>query len=349
MKISAFLLTGNGQSLEKKTKMTVQRRVASILLLCFLGGLISCASSPRENDVLARAVQFKERGKAPADIAGLREKSLPLSDYKIGPEDLLEIEVFQVGEMKTLARVSARGDIRVPLAGRIKASGMTVAGLEADISERLRTYIADPLVSVFIREYRSQRITVIGEIKEPHTYMAAGQKFLLDIISEAGGLTDQASSICYVQRGIGDGEEKEIYLIDLNELLLNGRTELNIPLESGDVVHIPRAGVFFVDGAVESPGYFKIENRTTLTQALSMAKGLKYEASRNRVRVYREKGGGEREVLEADYDSILKGEVPDLEIEDRDIIIVSKNGMKEFIKGLTSTLNLGILSVGKNY
>jgi len=131
--------------------------------------------------------------------------------------------------------------------------------------------------------------------------------------------------------------------------LTNGRTELNIPLESGDVIHIPRAGVFFVDGAVESPGYFKIENRTTLTQALSMAKGLKYEASRNRVRVYREKGGGEREALEADYDSILKGEAPDIEIEDRDIIIVSKNGMKEFIKGLTSTLNLGVLSVGKNY
>lgn len=279
-------------------------------------------------------------------------KTFTVADYKVGPEDLLEIDVFRVPELKTSVRVSATGFIQLPLIGKIDVSGRTVAEVELDISERLKKFITEPAVSIFVREYRSQPISVLGSVKNPNIFYVTGQKYLLDMISLAGGLTQEAGDICIVQRNIGSDSNVstiEKIVIDLNELLVNGQSELNIPLIAGDVIHVPKSGIFFVDGAVKSPGSFQIKGKTTLVQALSMAKGLDYVASPSDIRIFRDNGKPERDVILVDYDAILEGNKPDIEIKDKDIIIVSKSGIKSFFRGLATSLNFGIFSLGKGF
>ena len=278
------------------------------------------------------------------------------ADYKIGPEDLVEINVFQAQELNTVVRVSASGYIKLPLIEKLEVAGLTVGELESLICKKLEKYLTEPVVGVFIKEYRSQQIAVLGSVKNPSVYYATGQRYLLDLLSMAGGLSPDAGDICIVQRGgSGNGsqdksqDKKDIerIVIDLDALLVKGNIDLNIPLFSGDVIHVPQAGIFFVDGAVNGPGSFPLKGKITLTQAVSMARGLAYEALRSNLKIYRDMGKPEREVITADYDSILDRKSPDVEIKDKDVIIVSRSGIKSFIKGVGTTLNFGIFSLGK--
>lgn len=298
-------------------------------------------ASPSETDTLNSEIALKN--------AELRN-TVSLSDYKIGAEDLLEIDVFQVPELKTTERVSAKGYVKLTLIGDVKASGRTVSELETVISEKLAKYVKDPQVSVFVKEYRSQQISVLGAVRDPRLYYVSGQKRLLGMLSMAGGLTPEAGSVCIIQKvsdGSGGKGPGEKMVIDLDALLKNGQTDLNIPVYSGDIIQVPKKGIFFVDGAVRDPGEFPINGKTTLTEAISIAKGFSFEASHSDVKIYRDTGKAERKVITLNYDSILEGKTPDCVLKDKDIVIVSTNGFKSFIKGFGGALNLGGFSLGK--
>lgn len=330
-----------------------------IVLIFFLLLLSSCAS----NDTLAQAVLLQHASPATSEKTELLNAKLinnntvsrqaaSSADYRIGPEDLLEIDVFQVAELKTSARVSAKGYIKLHLVDKIEAAGLTVAELESLIAKRLEQYITEPVVSVFVKEFRSQRISVLGSVKNPLVYYVTGQKYLLDMISLAGGLNAEAGSVCIVQTVTGDSPDKESrerIVIDLNELLIKGRTELNVPVHSGDVIQVPKSGIFFVTGSVKAPGEFPLRGKTTLTQALSMAKGLSYEASNSDIKIYRDTGNTQREVLSVDYDAVLAGKNIDTELLDRDIIIIGNSPVKLFLKGLGGAINLGAIRLGTGF
>ena len=277
-------------------------------------------------------------------------KAYSASDYKVGPDDLLEIDTFQVQELKSTVRVSAQGFIKIPLVDKIKAGGLTVSELESYIAKKLEQYVKEPVVSVFVKEYRSQQISVLGSVKDPRVYYATGQKYLLDALSLAGGLTQDAGSVCIIQRTsgtlAGDNEFIDKIVIDLDELLINGRADLNIPMFSGDIVQVPQSGLFFVDGAVKSPGEFHLKSKTTFTQALSMAKGLDISATRSDVKIFRDNGHQDREIINVDYDSILEGKSPDIPIRENDIIIVSSNGFKRFLNSLSGSIGYGLFHLG---
>ncbi|MBI4687496.1 MAG: polysaccharide biosynthesis/export family protein [Nitrospirae bacterium] len=262
------------------------------------------------------------------------------SDYILGPEDLIEIDVFQVEELKRTVRINSSGFINLPIIGRIDAGGLTISELEAEINKSLTKYLQEPAVTVFIREYRSQRITVIGAVRNPQVFTITNQKSLLDMLSASGGLTENAGDICYVRRG------NQTMVVDLKELLQRGNAELNVLLLNGDVVHVPPGGIIFVDGAVNSPGSFVMQGTVTLTQAISMAKGFQYEADRGQLRIYRDTGKEDREGIDVDYDAILKRETQDIVLKDKDIVIVSKNGVKNFLKGFVDTIR-GFISFGR--
>lgn len=327
-----------------------------IVVIFFLLLLTSCAGT----DDRTQALLLKQAAPAATETDTLNSeliqqmvqtrKSLSSADYKVGPEDLLEIDVFQVPELKTVARVSAKGYIKLHLVDEIKAEGLTVAELESLIATKLEKYLKEPVVSIFVKEYRSQQISVLGAVKNPQVYYVSGQRYLLDILSLAGGLTQEAGSICIVQTtaDASNGNSlREKIVVDLDELLINGRADLNVPVKSGDVIQVPKKGIFFVTGAVGSPGEFQIKSKTTLTEAIGMAKGLRYEASRSDIKIYRDTGKAQREVLTVDYDSVLAGKIPDSELKDKDIIIITENGFKSFIKGIAGTLNFGVFSLGK--
>jgi polysaccharide export outer membrane protein len=326
----------------------IQSAIAIGVLILLL--LTSCAgNSVQLNPALMQ--QAASEAKSDRLNAALTEKNIQIkrpfstSDYKIGPEDLLEITVFQAKELDTVARVSATGYIKLPLIDKIKASGLTTSELESLLIEKLKKYLSDPVASVFIKEYRSQQIIVLGSVKNPGVFNVVGQRCLLDLLSTAGGLNPDAGDICIIQRNSKsqsrDGAKEKNIVIDLDQLLIDGRVDLNIALAPGDVILVPRSGIFFVDGAVQSPGSFPLKGRITLTQAISMARGLSYEAIKSGIKIYRDNGKRERDVISVDYDEILDRKIPDVELKDKDIVIVAASGFKRFINGLTGYFNFG--------
>jgi polysaccharide export outer membrane protein len=274
----------------------------------------------------------------------------PNADYAIGPEDLLEIDVFQVEELKRKVRVSSRGYIGLPLIGQIQTKSLTTSQLEQAITKRLEKYIEDPIVSVYVAEFRSQKIAVIGAVSSPQVYSVSGQRYLLNMLSMAGGLTKEAGNICYVLRPINaekqDLSKSETIVIDLIELLEKGNVALNIAVFNGDVINVPKGGMFFVDGAVNKAGAYQLPSKeNTVIQAIAMASGLKYEAKASDIKIFRDIGEGEREIITVDYDAIKSGEKDDVKIKENDIIIVPESGVKNFLSGFMNTIR-GLVSFG---
>lgn len=270
-------------------------------------------------------------------------------DYRIGPEDLLEIEAYNVEDIKKTVRVNSQGEIALPLVGILDVKGMTTSELERLITEKLDRYVQETVVTVFIKEYRSQRISVIGAVNNPQIYAVTGQRYLIDMLMTAGGLREDAGNICYVIRPAPQDKEDgkaETIVIDLHELLINGNFSLNIPVFAGDVINVPKGGVVFVDGAVRHPGVFTMQGKTSLVQAIAMAQGISPDASTDDVRIFRENGTGERDVITADYDAIRNGKSPDIILAENDIIIVPKSGIKNFFNGFISTLK-GFITFGR--
>ena len=319
----------------------------SIFLLLLL---TSCAGSDtrRETEILKSAAVDTKSEKLNMELTKKStdlNRTFSAADYKIGPEDLLEITIFQAKELDSPVRVSASGYIKLPLIEKIHATGLTLSELESLISEKYRTYLADPVVSVFIKEYRSQQITVLGSVKNAGVFYVSGQRSLLDLLSLAGGLSQDAGDICIIQRNTPsdpqNNQTSDNIVVDLDHLLLKGQVDLNLPMYSGDVILVPKSGILFVDGAVNSPGSFPLKGKMTLTQAITMAKGMSYEAIKSDVKIYRDNGKPERDLITIDYDNILDRKVPDIELKDKDIIIVSSSSIKKFVKSLAGYFNFG--------
>ncbi len=253
-------------------------------------------------------------------------------DYILGPGDLIAIDVFQVDELKGTVRVSSTGFIKLPLTGKIMLGGLTVSEAESEISEKLLRYLQDPIVNVFVKEYRSQNITVLGAIAKPQVYTVTRQNFLLDILSISGGLTKEAGDICYIQR------KGETIVINIRDLLIGGQVRLNIPVFAGDLIHVPAGGVIFVNGSVKSPGSFVLQGTVTLSQAISMAKGFQFNAKQNQIRIYRDSGKETLDIIEVDYNKILTEMNKDIVLKDKDIVIVPKDGVKNFFGGFMNSV-----------
>jgi polysaccharide export outer membrane protein len=271
--------------------------------------------------------------------------SLPES-YLIGHEDLLDIEAYNVEELKKTVRVNSKGEIALPLTGILKVKGLTTSQVEQIITKKLERYIEETVVTVYVKEYKSQRISVIGAVNHPQIFAVTGQRYLIDMLMMAGGLSPDAGNISYVIRPASkDRQDSQTgtIVIDLGELLTKGNLALNIPVYAGDVVNVPKGGIIFVDGAVNLPGAYPLKGRgVSLVQAISMARGLDPVADLDEVRIFRDNGTGEREIIIADYGKMIDGETPDILIAENDVIIVPKDGVKNFFRGFVKTVRGGL-------
>jgi len=201
--------------------MNSTKFLLTLLLSLVLGGGCATSSDPSLPTGQAAAVHTGERteaevisatGQRPAQAYSSTAQVIPVvvtresaaapvdqggrgnSDYRIGPEDLLDIQVFGVSELSRTVRVSSRGFISLPLLGEVKVAGLTSPGLENRLAELLaKDYLQNPQVSVFIKEYTSQRVTVSGAVTKPGVYPLKGRTTLLQAIAIAGGLDDKAS------------------------------------------------------------------------------------------------------------------------------------------------------------
>ena len=343
----------------------------SILFIFLLA--ISCAySPPTQREVLSPQIQIKEI-ESSRQVKWMNEKILssflssnkePYRDYKIGPEDLLEVSVFEEEKLNKTVRVSLQGNISLPLLGILKVKGLTANELEKEISDLLaEKYLQDPHANVFIKEYRNQRISVIGAVEKPGVYDVTGQKTILDMLAMAGGLKtgheSEAGQLLFLIRPPrledeiskemkdSEGQTPKTFVIDLEGLLVKGDLALNLPLTHGDVINIPVSGKIFVGGEVKNPGGFSLRGKKmAVSQAIAMAGGLKPEANGSETKVFRNlEESLERSILSVNVYKIEKGESEDPSLQENDIIIVPKDGVKTFLIGLRDTVK-GLFGVG---
>lgn len=254
-----------------------------------------------------------------------------IREYRIGPKDLLEIKVQEVPELAGLGvRVSEDGSITLPLAGNIALAGMTKDEVEKLIARVLieRNLVKNPQVSVFIKEYQSQVVSLIGAVTKPGIYQLVGRVTLLDIISQAGGFKENAANEIFVLRE-GKSEAAATIRIDLEDLTVNGNPKLNIPLQPGDVINIPADEVIsiFVFGAVRNPGALQVKKsaRINIVQAVAQAGGLTESGKYSGITIKRTLKDGREENLKVNLMDIIRGKKPNIVLLKGDVVFVRES------------------------
>jgi polysaccharide biosynthesis/export protein len=250
-------------------------------------------------------------------------------DYKLGPEDVIDVRVFELDQLNRTLRVSGDGKIELPLVGSIEVSGLTPNKVAGQIADRLRDrYVQNPQVSIFITEFNSQKVSLLGAVATPASYPLSGQRRLLQVLAEAGSLGPEAGNTLYVFRQTDDGRSARL-TVPLNELLLQGDPRWNVLLRAGDVISVPpeQAIAVTVLGAVNSPGVHKLPvgDGATLLKAVALAGGLNERASKKGIQIKRSETDGSETVIKVDLGDVLSGKKPDVVLREGDVVVVRES------------------------
>jgi polysaccharide biosynthesis/export protein len=249
----------------------------------------------------------------PAGISGAE-------DYVLGKEDIVKITVYGHPDLTTVTQVSGDGLINLPLIGVVQVSGLTSSQVSQKVREILADgYIVDPKVSVFIEEYRSKKAIIMGQVSKPGVYSLSGNTTLLELLSKAGGLTQESGDKAIVRRkaaAVAPGKQENIITIDLKRLLEEGDTTSDIVLMDGDSVYVARSEVFYITGEVKKPDAFKFEEGMTVIKAVTMAGGFTDKAAPGRVKIIRKIQGKEKIIEKAEMEEPVRSD---------DIIVVPES------------------------
>ena len=310
-----------------------------------------------------RLVQLVREMKAP-------ELSSSPGDYQIGPEDLLEISVLEASDLNRTVRVSDDGAISLALLGSIQAAGLSTRQLQAVLEDRLRlTYMKDPQVSVFVQEMRSHPVSVFGAVEKPGVYQIRCAKTLVEVLSMAQGLANDAGDTVIVVRHTGDPGDLAIaalldsrstavrdfpseavvpipstasratedtagiegITINLKDLLDSSDPRSNVLVYPGDMVKVARAGIVYVVGQVHKPGGFllKTNENISVLQAIALAEGLTANAKGKEARIFLGGTNGSPKEVPINLDKILAGKAPSPLLKPDDVLFVPNSGGKE--------------------
>lgn len=225
------------------------------------------------------------------------------SDYRLGPGDLLRVNVFGSPELSGEVRVSESGNITYPLIGQVQVAGQSPAQVEALLVGRFIEggYLRQPQVSVLVMEYRSQKVSVLGHVSKPGQYSLQSASRVLDVLAEAGGpVNEEAADIATLMRK--DGSKASIDLT----ALFGGDPAQNHVVGGGDTLYVPRAAQFYVYGEVQRPGMYKLERGMTVSRAISAGGGLTPRGSESRVVIKRKDKNGKEQHYSAKGSDLLQ-------------------------------------------
>jgi polysaccharide biosynthesis/export protein len=226
--------------------------------------------------------------------------------YSVGPDDLLTITVFDEPDLTGKYRVDADGSITFPLIGRVQAAGNTIPVLQERIRSMLATgYIRYPQVRVEIEQYKSQSVYVIGEVRAPGKYTLTGSMSLIEALALAGSPTTAASNELIVvhpkkpgqgsQNALDADGDVERTPVNLKDVQL-GKVGLDIVLQDGDTIYVPKAQIFYINGYVIHPGSYVLDPGMTVLQAISLEGGLSERGSDRGIKIVRMVTGKREEV-----------------------------------------------------
>jgi polysaccharide export outer membrane protein len=239
-------------------------------------------------------------------------------DYLIGPQDVLLIQVFDQADLGGKYSVEVDGTFTFPLIGRVKAGGLTLRAFEGELKAKLADgYFRNPQVTVAIEQYRSQRVFVMGEVRQPGPVALTGGMTLIEALARAGSTTSTSSgevAIVRTTQGTARGPllpdqsaGTEVFRATIRELE-GGRLSQNIELYDGDTIFVPRAETVYVFGQVKTPGGYGIQTDTTILQALSLAGGVTEHGAMNRIKVMRIENGTKKEIKVKLTDAVRPGD-----------------------------------------
>ena len=242
------------------------------------------AAAPSAQPPAAQAAQTPATDSADAPPA---VRSAAPEGYVIGPQDQIRITVFDEPDLTNAYRVDDSGAITFPMVGRIVAGGLTLS----EFQDRLRTqlaagYLRNPQIRIDIDQFKSQSVMVVGEVRTAGKIPMTGPSMtLLEALVAAGSPTAQASNEIIVRhRPTEVGKDGEEIRINRKDLELGKK---DVSLRDGDIINVPTAQRFYMEGFVKNPGYYVLDPGMTIEQAIALAGGLSDRGSDRRLKAKR--------------------------------------------------------------
>jgi polysaccharide biosynthesis/export protein len=271
--------------------------------------------------------------------------------YRIGPGDLLDIRVFNRPQLsRESVRVDGHGKIRMPLIeNEIQAACKTEYELAKEIAILYLKYQRNPQVDIFVKEYNSQPVAVIGAVNQPGRFQLQRQVRLLDLLTFAGGPAERAGrtvqvvhssthSICSTSTTNNEDKTIELVSYQLNATL-RGDENSNPYVLPGDVITLPEAEQIYVVGNVLRPTAIPLKEPITASRAIAMAGGLMPDTKTDKIRIIRqEAGGANKQELYIDLRSIERRRSEDVVLQANDIIDVPTSGGKRLLRSLAGAI-----------
>ncbi len=302
--------------------------------------LKNCVSYAALFVVLALAGTASAQDHAPATLGGTGFGGGGFGSGAAGPigaGDLVEMSVFDTPELSGKLRVSNTGDVILPLVGTLHLQGLKAGDAQNLIRQKLIDggFLKDPQVMVFISEYATQNVSIVGEVHKPGIYPAFGTHRLLDYLSLAEGLTPLAGTAIVITHS-GHPDQPQRVKMTAGAA---PQPENNPEILPGDTIFVERTGIIYVVGDVARPGGFPMDHdgQLTILQAVALAQGTNDTAAKGSARLIRTTPQGRQE-LPINLKKILTAKATDLAMQDNDILFVPSSVAKNTWKGIESAL-----------
>lgn len=282
----------------------------------------------------------------------------------IGPEDTVTIVALNVDEVSRAWRVSSAGELNLPMVGRIAAAGRTVEDVQREIADRLKEFVRDPQVTVFVSEFRSHPITVSGAVEHPGTQQLQGTTTLYSALVQAGGVKDAGPTVTLTRKlefgAIPHSESRNtedgysVLEVPTQDAMRGFGDAADVVLRPYDVITVSqdkRQRMVYITGEVVRPGAIELVTQDTvsLTKAVAMAGGLTHSASPSHAMVRHIGANGvETAMAFIDVKRIMSGKVKDLLLSDGDIVAIPSNQIVGYLQSVSTTaVTAGIWVLGR--
>lgn len=340
-----WMARGVGTTIRATRSSSWRRTRAAATLLPFLIILTGCASAhhpvPIELGEPSDPCANPAEQQKVATLLAQRQR-LPSSEpgYSVAPGDVLGVTVYNYrpggGDFSSDVRVDDRGNVSLPMMDPVHVAGLSVAQTRQALIRGLQQadVLKEPLVSVFVKDYRGQEVIVLGGVGSPGVYhLSRGKQTLIDVLSLAGGLSEKAGNVLFLRpmqhaessaaSALPFEEEPGNVLICLDKE--TGEPEpllMTLRIRGGDLIIVPDAGKAYIDGEVDRPGPYPLTRGMTLTQLISTAGGTTFPADPTRVRVIRRATDGERAQWEVSLVPTETDVQPDIRLARNDHVVV---------------------------
>ena len=317
---------------------------ASFCLCAGIAGFVTVRTT-------AQTTTQATNGMVRSDKAALVKGGTEDNRYRIGPGDVLSITVRKAPELSGLVRVDQRGMIRIPMIpDQVRAACLTESELASQIVSLYLEYKKAPVVDVFVTEFQSRPVAVIGAINSPGQFRLQRQVRLLELLSFAGGPANRAGrSINVIHTGTSLCEEdlsnarevngEKLSTYKLTETM-KGTGDANPYVQPGDIVSVPDADQVFVIGHVQSPQTIPLRDKPiSISRAIAICGGPARDAKSNHIRIIRQADNSEqKQELYVDLQAVLKQKAPDIILLPNDIVEVPSSTGKVILGALTGAI-----------